>query len=444
MTRLGFFIALVLCLGMGTGHDVHAQRIGPAASDSVSGRGRAVLTDWPRSLPRLLDEMGRKAPYLLPEIDSLSLGYRYTAGDSMSQWSFVLRWTPGNRVLYEGDVLPRRRAPRGLRMVNVELRAEVRADGEYVGDMIVAVDSMTLAPTPSLYTFSVGVEHSRIFLDTPGRTAKRALQRGVTLHDLVVERMGFVAETASRSERGRAPDGRERRSAPRTAPSIYTATRIIVGWRVGPRPYYVDAEGGERTVERPDETGGRTPAADDARSRPTDRSDGATAERGERDGHGDDEASSEDDDDDTSLRLPALGAAAAVGLVAVAGGTVGLYGRGDTPIGLAAGYTHAKGGVQLHAAVNPAVIEGGSNQKLTVKALGFYDVFSSYIQPAVGVGVQISPAREREVQPAVSLGMAVNWERVVLFGGVDVVQATPEVGVTYNFRYRADKKGPTR
>lgn len=239
--------------------------------------------------------------------------------------------------------------------------------------MIVAVDSMALAPSPSTYPFEVTVSHGRLLLDTPASTARRALRRGVTLHDLVVERMGFTADTGPRSGRTRDPDVRERRSEPRTAPSIYTATRIIVGWRAGPRPYYVDADGGERIVEGRRETGARAPAADDARSRPSDRSDGVTAEREERDGQGDDEASSEDDDDDTSLRLPALGAAAAVGLVAVVGGTVGLYGRGDTPIGLAA-----------------------------------------------------------------------NWERVVLFGGVDVVQGTPEVGLTYNVRYRSDRNSPTR
>ena len=432
MRRTLCILALLFVFGMGGGDTAHAQRIGPAAPDSLSERGRAVLTDWPRSLPRLLDEMGRKAPYLLPEIDSLTLDYRYVAQDSTSRWAFSLGWTPGARVLYEGDVLPRRRAPRGLRMVNVELRGEVRADGEYVGDMIVAIDSMALAPSPSSYLFEVTVEHGRVFLDTSADAARRALRRGVTLHNLVVERMGFVAETASRSERRRDPGVQERRTEEASTPSVYTTARILVGWRVGPRPYYVDTEGGERTVERPDGAGGRTPAADETPSRP---GRGSEATAGNEDPRSDDE-----EDDDTSLRLPALGAAAAVGLVAVAGGTVGLYGRGDTPIGLAAGYTHATGGVQLHAAVNPAVIEGGSNQALTVKALGFYDVFSSFVQPAVGVGVQVSPAREREVMPAVSLGVAANWERIVLFGGVDVVQATPEIGLTYNFRYRADDR----
>jgi hypothetical protein len=129
-----------------------------------------------------------------------------------------------------------------------------------------------------------------------------------------------------------------------------------------------------------------------------------------------------------------------VGLVAVAGGTVGLYGRGDTPIGLAAGYTRPGGGVQMHAAVNGAVIEGDPGQKLTVKAFGFYDVFSSRVQPAAGLGVQVDPSREGDVEPSVSLGLAANFGRVVLFGGVDVVQETPEVGLAYNFRYGRDRE----
>jgi hypothetical protein len=114
---------------------------------------------------------------------------------------------------------------------------------------------------------------------------------------------------------------------------------------------------------------------------------------------------------------------------------VGLYGRGDTPLGLAAGYTRPGGGVQLQAAVNGAVLEGEDGQKLTVKALGFYDVFSAPVQPAAGLGVQVDPARDRDVAPSVSLGLAGNFGRIVLFGGVDLVQETPEIGLTYNFRH---------
>jgi len=415
---------------------------GPPPEARGQSQGQVALTDWPASLSGLLSEMGRKAPYLLPKVDSLGLDYRYAADDSTSQWSFVLGWTPGARVLYEGEVLPRRRGPGDVRMVNVELRAQMRVDGRHVGDMIVAVDSMALAPFPNIYSFEVTVGHGRVLLDAPADTARAALLDGATLDSLVVERMGFVAEEPSTSDRRR-PDARERRSdSPPRGPSVYTPrTRIFIGWRVAPRPYYVDERDGHRTVEPRRETVGR--AAAGARE-----AGGRTASRGEEtEGRGDGAKSrgdrgspsgdedDEEDEDDTSLRLPALGAAAAVGIAAYAGGTVGLYGRGDTPIGLAAGYTRPDGGLQLHAAVNSAVLQDDSDQKLTVKAFGFYDVFGSRLQPAAGLGVQIDPGGSDDVEPSASLGLAGNFGQIVLFGGVDLVQDTPEIGLTYNFRH---------
>jgi hypothetical protein len=383
--------------------------------------------------------MGTKAPYLLPKIDSLGLDYRYAANDSTSQWSFVLGWTPGDRVLYEGEVLPRRRAPSGLRMANVELRAEVQVDGEYVGDMIVAVDSMALAPFPSVYSFEVQVSHERVLLDAPAETARKALLEGATLSNLVVERMGFVSDAASTSERQTDPEVRERRPAPRSAPSVYEPrTQIFIGWRVAPRPYYVGKRNGTRTQTPRGETIGRGAEGEDSRStRTAGRGGGSDQEKSGRktaEGRGDLDEEDDDDDENTSLRLPALGAVAAVGLVVYVGGTVGLYGHGDTPLGMAAGYTRPGGGIQFHAAVNGAVISDAPGQKLTMKAFGFYDVFSSRIQPAAGLGLQVDPKHEEGARPSVSLGLAGNFGRIVLFGGVDVVQSTPEIGLAYNFR----------
>lgn len=443
MIRVSTSLTVATLLLILTGGSVFAQQIDTAAADTAAleergqGSGRVSLTGWPSSLRQLLDEMGRRAPYLLPKIDSLALDYRYAADDSTSQWSFVLGWQPGNRVLHEGTVVSRRKAPSNIRMVNVELRAEVRVDGEYVGDLIVAVDSMALAPFPSIYSFEVRVGHERVLLDAPAATARQALLKGATLEDIVVERMGFVSDAVSTSER-RAPDVRERQPAPRPEPSIYeSTTRIFIGWRVAPRPYYVTERDGNRRVQPRDEAVGRgATRAGDTRTRTA----GRGASEGSDDGgsrSGEQKSSSDDDDDEdeTSLRLPALGAVAAVGLLAYAGGTVGLYGRGDTPIGLAAGYTHPRGGVQFHAAVNGAVIEGAPGQKLTLKALGFYDVFSSHVQPAVGLGLQVDPQREGDVVPSMSLGLAGNFGRIVAFAGVDVLQVTPEIGLAYNFRY---------
>ncbi len=443
MRRLGLLLMVsLLGLAMSPGA-VYAQAPDSAQASSAStgqGKGTATLTDWPASLSQLLREMGEDAPYLLPRIDSLALEYRYAANDTSSQWSFVFGWAPAQRVLYQGDVMPREKGPSDVRMVNVELRAEVKADGETVGEMIVAVDSMALRPFPSIYSFEVSVNHDRVFLDASAEEARRALERGVTLDNLVVERMGFTsAETVSTSERRRSPEARDRR-APRPEPSIYAPrTRIYVGWRVAPRPYYVGDRGGTRTVEPRGETVGRgaeTGTTRAARRSEEDEAEPRTDDRRTR-SKSDDEEEDEDDEDFTNLRKAALGAVAAVGLFAYVGGTVGVYGRGDTPIGLAAGYTRPSGGVQLQAAVNGAVLEGDSGQKLTLKALGFYDVFSSPVQPAVGLGVQIDPTRSRDVVPSASVGLAGNFGRFLLFGGADLVHGTPEVGVAYNFRYGA-------
>ena len=430
---------------------------GHAQAPLGEGRGTVTLEGWPRSLPTLLDEMGRRAPYLLPRIDSLALDYRYAVTDTTSRWSFVLSWRPAERVLYEGEVMPLRKGPQGIHMTNVELRATVQIDGEKRAEMIVAVDSMALRPTPNRFAFNVTVDHNRVFLDTPPTEARRILSEGASLDRLVVERMGFSASGAQRDGRSdREPDARRPRDEPSRRPRIYRPqTRIFIGWRVAPRPYYVDGrdEDGDRKTRRPrGNTIGRSPSADTDRSSNTDRGD--ERKRSEEDGQSEEKEGEEetgrsgigkvlsgeddedeDDEDDTDLQMPALAAAAAVGLVAFAGGTVGLYGQSDTPIGLTSGYTHPKGGIQLQAAINRAVLEDRTDQKLSVRALGFYDVFESRLQPAVGLGVRINPDRGRDWEPAVSGGLVGNLGQFVLYGGVDVVQLTPEIGIAYNFRY---------
>lgn len=439
MTSISRLVVLVGLLLLGTASLGHAQE------PREQGQGTATIEGWPRSLPELLDEMGRKAPYLLPRVDSLALDYRYAVTDSTSRWSFVLSWRPAERVLYEGEVLPRREGPRDVRMTNVEFRADVRVDAEKRAEMVVGVDSMRLRSLPDRFVFNVTVRHDRVFLDTPADEARRILSAGITLDPLVVERMGFTAAGAQRDEE-RPPDAR-RRDQPSRGPSIYTPrTNILIGWRIGPRPYYVgDRDGdGEADTRRPrGETVGRSSEGGEERGRGgergeneegTDEEDGRSGAEGVLSGSDEEE----DDEDDTDLGTPALAAAAAVGLVAFAGGTVGLYGRGDTPLGLASGYTHPRGGVQLQASVNSAVLEDEPDQKLSLRALGFYDVFGARVQPAVGLGVQIDPDVGRDVEPAISGGLVGNFGRFVLYGGFDVVQQTPEIGFAYNFRYGGD------
>ncbi len=447
--RLVLLVGVLLITGVSSGQ---------AQAPRGIGDGTAALEGWPRSLPTLLDEMGQDAPYLLPRIDSMALDYRYAATDTTSRWSFVVNWRPAERVLYEGEVLPWRERPAGVRMTNVELRANVRVDGEKRAEMIIGVDSMALRPVPDRFAFNVTVPHERVFLDVSPTEARRILAEGATLEGLVVERMGFTSDAAERTPRTGDGEARERRPEPSRSPSIYRPrSRIYIGWRVAPRPYYVGGqdEDDDRTRRPRGETVGRS-AADTERSEKTGRDERTEGRRGARDDSGkegeDDEADTEgrsrvegilsdeddeedDDEEETDLGIPALGAAAAVGIVAFAGGTAGLYGRGDTPIGLASGYTRPRGGVQLQAAVNSAVLEDGPDQELSVRALGFYDVFESRVQPALGLGAHIDPQAGRDWDPVVSAGVVGNLGRVVLYGGLDVMHGTPEVGISYNFRY---------
>ncbi len=412
--------------------------VGQASAQGTlgEGQGTATLEDWPRSLPTLLEDMGERAPYLLPKIDSLALDYRYEATDTTSRWTFALSWRPGRHVLHRGDIVPWKEGPSDIRMANVELRADVWLDGESVAEMIVAVDSMSLGPLPGRFRFTVRVDHDRVFLDTSPEEARRLLSQGVALESIVVERMGFTsAESRRTSDRG--DEVRRERSASSSFPRVYESqTRLAFGWHLNPRPAYVSNRRADKDARPRRETVGQSSGSDDSQRRGGGRN---GDENSDTDDAEDERSTSKESDDEeeeeTSLRMPALGAVAAVALIGYAAGSVGLYGRGDTPIGMGAGWTDSSGGIQFHAAVNRAVLEGRPGQKLTTKALGFYDVFEARVQPAVGLGLQIDPQRTASLRPSVSFGLVGNFNPVVLYGGVDVIQQTPELGIMYNFRF---------
>jgi hypothetical protein len=477
--RPGLLLAVVLAAAIGLAGPAPSRAQAPAGEPARQG-GTAVLVDWPRSLPDLLEEMGRRAPRLLPRLDSMALDYRYAVDSSRSRWSFALSWRPGDRVLDRGRVRPWREAPPDVRMVSVELLADVYVAGRKQAEMVVAVDTMALRPMPDGYRFNVAVDHDRVFLDTGPQAARRHLRRGVVLANLRVERMGFASfeDADGRAQRPpREPDARRRRPP---APSVYEPrTNVVIGWRIGPRPYYVgedrrrrpaperaprgDAIGrtapsgdgadgesarrGDRDRTAP-ETGEAGPegggageaAAPDERDRSRgDRSGGDTGDArgrpGGRSGDDGDRADKDDEEDEPSLAMPALAAAGAVAVFAYTGGTVGLYGNAETPLGVAAGYTHPRGGVQLQAAVNPALLEGDGTQRLTARVLGFYDVLGAPVRPALGLGVQaVSRPGRVAVEPSVAVGAVGTVGRFVFYGGVDVAQGAPEAGVAFNFR----------
>lgn len=476
--RPGLLLAVVLAAAIGLAGPAPSRAQAPTG-DLARQEGTAVLVDWPRSLQDLLDEMGRRAPRLLPRLDSMALDYRYAVDSSRSRWSFSLSWRPGDRVLNRGRVLPWREAPPDVRMVSVELLADVYVAGRKEAEMVVAVDTMALRPMPDGYRFDVAVDHGRVFLDTDPQAARRYLRQGVVLANLRVERMGFASfgESGGRAPRPpREPDAR--RQPPSPAPSVYEPrTSVVIGWRIGPRPYYVGQDrrrrpapereprgeaigrtassgdeaaegegrrgGRDRTDPGGAEAGGEEDETEPGRSRGDrsgrDTGDGGARTDGRSGGRSGDKGDEDDEEDEPSLAMPALAAAGAVAVFAYTGGTVGLYGNAETPLGLAAGYTHPRGGVQLQAAVNPAVLEGSGTQRLTARALGFYDLLKAPVRPALGLGVQaVSRPGRVDVEPSVAVGAVATVGRFVLYGGVDVAQGAPEAGVAFNFRGGSD------
>jgi len=434
--------------------------------------GTAVLADWPPSLSDLLDRMGQQAPRLLPKIDTLMVDYAYSTGDDVVDMRFGLQWTSGESVLYRGDVIPRSEGPPDVRMSSFEILLEVVTGGRKVAETVIAVDSMALPPAPGYYEFNVRVPYEQVFLDMDARTAESYLKEGVTLERPLIEVMGFREfrngqpfgdVQTSRSDEAQ---GDRRRTEAEPAPVVYRPrTSVLIGWRIAPDPYYIGpapvrgrspSGGDNRVVERPGGDSNRTgraatsgrPTGSDSEGDSEERTGRTTAASGDSDKSGKQENGSsssgrdEDDEDDDDLAGAALGAAAVVAGVAYFGGTVGLYGTGETPLGLTAGVTKRKGGVHLQAAINPEVIDQEGTQRLTVKALGFYDLFgNSIVQPAIGVGVQaIAIDDNTELEPAVSVGAVLNTGAFTLFSGYDFTRSVPEFGLAYNFRYSSSDR----
>lgn len=408
------------------------------------GSGTAQLTDWPSDLREARRNI-RTELQLLPKLDQLDLDYRYQSGSDGADFSFVLAWRPGREALYQGRIIRYRSLPDGVRMTAIELEADVHVDGERVARMLIGVDSMALAPDPSVYSFEVpGVSYDQVFLDTSAEEARRYLSEGATLRNLHISRVAFGVPRSEREER----NYRGERSQQSSSWSIYAPrVNIIMGWRLGPRRYYIDRPPEAGTWRPRGDEVGRTADSEGTRSGSGRESTGraesgdSQGERGESGtGRGKDTSRDDDDDDDEDSLLPAGAVAlAGVGLAAVIGGTVGYSGTGKTPIGVMAGWVQPRGGTLLQASINSAVLDDNGREHLVVKGLGFYDVFKAPIQPAIGLGaLATAQGSETTVEAGLSIGAALNLGRVIVTGGYDVIQQNAEFGLAINFRYQSD------
>lgn len=431
------------------------------AQDPAADRpaGTVTLTDWPDTLAAAPDTAFAESDYqLLPRLDALTVAYRYAGQPDAVDLSFVLSWAPGEEGLYEGQVRPYEALPSDIRMVAVELVADVIVDGRDVADMMVAVDSMALPAHPGVYAFEVGdLAYEALFLDTAADSARQYVAQGFTLRNLTVSRVAF-ASYAERPSRAATDVARDAPPPPPPPRSVYVPrSHIFIGWRIGPTPYYVGPGRVRRDASPRSDTVGRTAAETDRRDSSPERGERAEASssgradadapdeapsgRAEQEGRSTDrDERSEDDDDEDSLLPASAAAVAVVGAAAIIGGTVGVHGTGRTPLGLMAGWVQPQGGALVQASINTNVLEAEGRQHLEAKLVGFYDAFGAPVQPALGLGaVATAEGDATTVEPSLSIGVAGNFGRVVIRGGIDVVHAIPEVGVAINFRLNPER-----
>jgi len=89
---------------------------------------------------------------------------------------------------------------------------------------------------------------------------------------------------------------------------------------------------------------------------------------------------------------------------------VAVYGTGDSPLGLGAGYTRRTGGLHLQAAVSEAVLWNDARQELTVKAPGVYDLLDSHVERVLGRGIHV----DGTATPSFSFRLVESTSRVIL------------------------------
>ena len=448
MRRLSILTILLMLFGAGSAESVAQQRDHPFEY--------TLLLNWPPALrAAAADGQTHFAYDLLPVIDTLALGYAYVEENGQPVMHFSLDWTPGPFGIYDNKKVVYEDLPEDLRIIAVDLRAEVYIDDQPVAALMLALDSLTLAPTPDQVVFEDERTWQTVFEDTPEDTARSYFANGFTLRDLHIVRIAFasyepiVEQDAPYDPRYPVwvgiypPDGiiwvdgiigRQSGAGKRGDPEAVRRRkpRKVIGRTITSDTERPRRRSGDRRV--PDEDPEKDPTT---RTRTGDR-DKATATRDTGRGKKRSGKTKDDDDDDEELLPAALAGAAAIGLLAVAGGTVGYYGNAEMPLGLTSGFVRPKGGVLAQVAVNGAVL-GADNgpEKLLGKVMGFYGIANLPLQPALGLGLMAEEnGEDLDLTPSLSLGAVGNFGRLILFGGYDLATDGVDFGFAFNFRGR--------
>ncbi len=436
--------------------------LGACATDAAAqphrpGYQYVYLLDWPPALYERAPDADTRYPYdLLPLLDRLSLGYAYGVEDGLPALDFLLSWKPGAYGVLDNRVVPFDELPEDVRIVAVDLRAEVYVEDEPVADLRIALDSLLLGAAPDEYAFArLGTPWEAVFVNTTTDDARAYFDAGFSLRNLAVDRIAFASFEQEAPDDEREPGVVYPPYPPRVG--VYPPDVIIwVDWIFRPGAAKSGAVGPRRT---PREGVGRDVPSDPERPRTRGGQEGEPDEGGEdrtprtRTGERDEAAADRDkaerprpgksgkktdDDDDEELLPAALAGVAALGVVAFVGGTVGYYGNAEAPLGLTSGFVRPRGGALLQVAVNEAVIGAGGREKLLGKVTGFYDVFKAPVQPSMSLGVLAEEhGDDVELTPSLAFGAVGNFGRILLFGGYDLTAGGVDFGVAFNFRSRA-------
>ncbi len=440
--------------------------------------GATYVVDWPENRPSA--KPGVPAPpldyteyNLLPFVDTLAVHYRFSDSLGLPSMHFAIEWTAGEAGILHGRKVSTDQMPERVVIESIDLLIPVIARGGVVAELFLPLDTLGLGPVPSV-TF-VDISNARwdsVFVDTGAEDTRALFATGFRLGTPRILRVVFAVEETE-PERYRADDRRYPPTAPPERTVCIPDIDIWISWRDGRRRWAPPPGAiGKATRDRRDEIG-RTGLVDrtrvdrgydrpprEATSEGEPEAGGDERTSGENDTEKDDKASSgrdrrtgrsgdggigdfikpkndDDDDDEDRLYPAALAGVAAVGGIAIFGGTVGYFGTYKAPIGLMSGYVQPDGGFLLQVAINRQVFGRASGpENLVAGVTAFYDAFRSPIQPAIGLGARFTEEGTEDVrhEPSVSVGLVGNFGPWLVLAAYDFTVTDFRFGVAFNLR----------
>ncbi len=453
---------------------------------SLDARGQSAfdgvtyVVEWPENRPST--NPGESPPRLdyteyslLPFVDTLAVHYAFSDSLGLPSMRFALEWKSSDEGILHGRKVPGDQMPERVIIESIDLLMPVVARGGVIAEMFLPLDTLDLGEVPSITFVEItNTQWDSVFVEKRAEDARAIFRSGFRLGTPRIVRIVFAVEKDN--ERTAASQRRYPPTAPPERTVCIPDIDIWISWRDGRRRWVpppgainratrdrrdevgrtglVDRTRVDRGYDRPardviSQDGDRDTEADDRTSGESDddqadkSSSGRERSAGRSGGNGIGDLikpKNDDDDDDDEDRLypAALAGVAAVGGIAIFGGTVGYFGSASkAPIGLMSGYVEPKGGFLLQVAVNRQVFGRASGpENLIAGVTGFYDAFGSPLQPAIGIGARLTEEGTMTVrnEPSVSFGLIGNFGAWLVLAAYDVTTPDFRFGIAINFR----------